>query len=99
MLTDGMLEGKPLPKLSAKATEVNNLIKAIAHCIQRYVPQYRELGDVVRLLELSFSMAELIDKAEGYTLGLAESASLLVYVSLPPCLSSWFDNNHHSKNL
>ena len=37
--------------------------------------------------------------AEGYTLGLAESTDILVWVSLPPCLFSWFDNNDHCMNL
>ena len=78
IFTVGMLEGKPLPKLSVKAAEVKNLIKPISHFIQQDVSQHRELGDVVRLLLLllllllSFSMGELIDKTEGYTLGLAE---------------------------
>ena len=76
MLTVGMLEGKPPPKLSAKAAEVKNLIKPMSHFIQQYVPQHRELEDVLKLLVLSFSMDGLTDKAEGYTLGVVGSTRL-----------------------
>ena len=67
-LTMGMIDGKPLPKFNAKASEVKGTVKPLAIFIQGYVAAHPELGDVVKLLTLSFSMDELLDNNRGWKL-------------------------------
>ena len=64
-----MLKGSPFPKLHAKAAETRSMLQPVAAALQHFsdqdVSQQAILLSMVKALELSYSIDEVVDKMTG----------------------------------
>ena len=80
VLKESMLEGSPFPRLHAKAAETKALLRPVAAALIHFQDQDRSKAPVLRamveVLELSFSIDDLVDSVEGFKCTNAQATRL-----------------------
>ena len=69
-LKESMLKGSPFPKLHAKAAETRSMLRPVAAALEHFsdqdVAQEPLLRSMIKALELSYSIDDLLDQITGF---------------------------------